>query len=70
MIISLSFIWFLILNYVFLLQLGIVCSYAVAAADDIHVSPQQYWDSALPNTPIPKAIESLLGSGWYMVILK
>lgn len=51
-----------------LLQLGIVCSYA--ADDDIDISPEQYWESALPNTPMPKVITHLLGLGWYIVILK
>lgn len=36
-----------------LLSLGIAFSYA-------HLSPQQYWDFVLPNTPVPKAIDNLL----------
>ncbi|KAA0038724.1 BURP domain protein RD22 [Cucumis melo var. makuwa] len=42
-----------------LISLGIVCSYA--ADDDIDISPEQYWESALPNTPMPKVITHLLG---------
>ncbi|KAK7853237.1 burp domain-containing protein 3 [Quercus suber] len=42
----------------------VVCMVALVASHAA-VPPEKYWNSMLPNTPMPKALSDLLQPGWY-----
>ncbi|KAK7858854.1 hypothetical protein CFP56_009495 [Quercus suber] len=45
-------------NNFFFSRVALVASHAA-------VPPEKYWNSMLPNTPMPKALSDLLQPGWY-----